>query len=35
MAQPSFGADAAGSRFDSSIVLRTDDPTDQDNSPEC
>jgi prepilin-type N-terminal cleavage/methylation domain-containing protein len=35
-ALPDYGdAQAAGSRFDSRIVLRTDDPTDQDNTPQC
>jgi Tfp pilus assembly protein PilW len=28
-------SDNGGSRFDSTIVLRTDDPTDQDNTPQC
>jgi hypothetical protein len=35
-ARPDFGDTAkAGSRFESTIVLRTDDPTDQDNTPQC
>jgi hypothetical protein len=28
-------ADKGSSRFQSTIVLRTDDPSDQDNTPEC
>ena len=35
-ALPDFGDPAfAGSRFESTIVLRTDDPTDLDNTPQC
>jgi hypothetical protein len=35
-ALPTFGdATQAGSRFESTIVLRTDDPTDTDNTPQC
>jgi Tfp pilus assembly protein PilW len=32
---PSFGGPEASSRFDSTITLRTDDPTDEDNTPQC
>ncbi len=35
-ARPTYGDPVkSGSRFDSTIVLRTDDPTDQDNTPQC
>jgi prepilin-type N-terminal cleavage/methylation domain-containing protein len=35
-ALPDYGdATAAGSRFESTVVLRTDDPTDEDNTPQC
>jgi type II secretory pathway pseudopilin PulG len=34
-ALPDFGNTARGSTFESTIVLRTDDPTDQDNTPQC
>jgi Tfp pilus assembly protein PilW len=35
-ALPSFGNQSlAGSRFDSTVLLRTDDPSDTDNTPEC
>jgi Tfp pilus assembly protein PilW len=35
-ALPTYGnPTTAGSRFESTIVLRTDDPTDTDNTPQC
>jgi Tfp pilus assembly protein PilW len=34
-AVPGPGQASSGSSFDSTIVLRTDDPTDQDNTPQC
>jgi Tfp pilus assembly protein PilV len=32
---PSYGGAQASSQFDSTITLRTDDPTDEDNTPQC
>jgi Tfp pilus assembly protein PilV len=35
-ALPDYGDPVkAGSRFDSTVLLRTDDPTDTDNTPQC
>jgi prepilin-type N-terminal cleavage/methylation domain-containing protein len=34
-AVPSFGSTSAQSTFDSTVTLRTDDPTDEDNTPQC
>jgi hypothetical protein len=34
-ALPDAGPAGRGSSFESTIVLRTDDPTDQDNTPQC
>jgi len=35
-ALPDYGdATKAGSRFDSTVLLRTDDPTDTNNTPQC